>query len=383
MRLSFLLFDYFPYGGLQRDCLKIANLCAVRGHAVTILTRTWQGERPDRVEVELFGRRGISNVSRNRNWLRQLAATLPRRGSDGLIGFNKLPGLDVYYGSDPCYVAKTARLKPFWYRWLPRYQHFCGLERAVFAHGQTTRILLLTPHEIPAYQDHYQTEVERFHVLPPGVPRLKHSDASRAAARQRLRTELGCAADELLLLIVGSGFRVKGLDRAIKALATLPAGVRDHTRLVVIGQGRPGEFAWLARWLGVAGRVHFLGGRTDVPDWLLAADLLLHPAYSESAGMTLLEALTAGLPVLTTDTCGYAPHVERAGAGLVVKSPFAQNELNGALQRMLSSSSASPWRDNGLRYAANEDLYSCHEKAVQIIESVIRNKQDRPPASAA
>src|SRR5207253_1422682 len=44
MKLGFLLFDYFPFGGLQRDCLKIARLCATRGHDVTIFTRTWQGE---------------------------------------------------------------------------------------------------------------------------------------------------------------------------------------------------------------------------------------------------------------------------------------------------------------------------------------------------
>jgi UDP-glucose:(heptosyl)LPS alpha-1,3-glucosyltransferase len=36
--------------------------------------------------------------------------------------------------------------------------------------------------------------------------------------------------------------------------------------------------------------VHFLGGRGDVPEWLLASDVLVHPAYSESAGMILLEA---------------------------------------------------------------------------------------------
>src|SRR5258706_6951991 len=116
MKLGFLLFDYFPFGGLQRDCLKIATRCAERGHEVTVLTRTWQGERPATLAVELFGRQGLSNVARNRNWLRQLATTVPERALDGVVGFNKLPGLDVYYGSDPCYAAKVARLKSTWYR---------------------------------------------------------------------------------------------------------------------------------------------------------------------------------------------------------------------------------------------------------------------------
>jgi UDP-glucose:(heptosyl)LPS alpha-1,3-glucosyltransferase len=44
MNLAFVLFDYFAFGGLQRDCLKIAASCARRGHAITIFTRTWQGK---------------------------------------------------------------------------------------------------------------------------------------------------------------------------------------------------------------------------------------------------------------------------------------------------------------------------------------------------
>ena len=54
MKLGFLLFDYFPYGGLQRDCLKVAGVCAGRGHEVTIFTRTWQGEKPERLTSNYF-----------------------------------------------------------------------------------------------------------------------------------------------------------------------------------------------------------------------------------------------------------------------------------------------------------------------------------------
>src|SRR4030095_5890967 len=117
----------------------------------------------------------LSNVGRNRAWLRELTAVLPQRDLDGIIGFNKLTGLDVYYGSDPCYTAKVRRLKPFWFRWLPRFQHFAALEKAVFERGTGTHILLLTPHEIPLYQKAYGTEMERFHLLPPGIERQEFS----------------------------------------------------------------------------------------------------------------------------------------------------------------------------------------------------------------
>jgi UDP-glucose:(heptosyl)LPS alpha-1,3-glucosyltransferase len=370
MKLGFLLFDYFPFGGLQRDCLKIARLCATRGHEVTIFTRTWQGDQPGEIKVELFGRRGFSNVSRNRAWLKQLQSQLPQRKLDGMIGFNKLPNLDVYYGSDPCYAAKVERLKPRWYRWLPRYKHFRGLEEAVFARGRRTQVLVLTEEEIPRYQQFYDTERERFHLLPPGVERRTFSREQQRAIRERIRRTHGWREDENILLLVGSGFRVKGLDRAIHSLAALPSGLQQSTRLVVIGQNRSGEFELQARREGVGDRVHFLGGRDDVFDFLLAADVLVHPAYSEAAGMILLEALTAGLPVLTTDTCGYAFHIGCARAGRVLASPFDQSACDHALAEMLRAD-RSEWNRAGLSYAATEDLYSCHEHAVEIIEGVI------------
>src|SRR5688572_6868014 len=141
MKLGFLLFDYFPFGGLQRDCLKTAQLCAARGHEVKIITRTWEGERPGDVTIELFGRRGMTNVARNRVFVQQLAEWLPQQRLDGVIGFNKLPGLDVYYGADPCFDAKVRRLQPAYYRLLPRYRYYRSLEESVFARGKHTEIL--------------------------------------------------------------------------------------------------------------------------------------------------------------------------------------------------------------------------------------------------
>jgi UDP-glucose:(heptosyl)LPS alpha-1,3-glucosyltransferase len=376
MKLGFLLFEYFPYGGLQRDALRTAAVCAARGHDVTLLTRTWTGERPAGLAVKEYGRRGWTNVRRNENWISALNEDLPGRGFDGLIGFNKLPGLDVCFGSDPCYAARLARLKPFWRPWLPRSRHYRALESSVFARGLTTQILLLTRHEIPFYQQFYGTESERFHILPPGITRRTHTEKDRLKARADIRRERGWPAEEPLLLFVGSGFRVKGLDRAIAALAAMPPARRNRIRLAVIGgRDRPGRFARLARQAGLADRVHFLGGRDDVPDWMLAADLLLHPAHSESAGMVLLEAMTCGLPVLTTDTCGYAFHIEKAGAGRVLASPFVQKECNRELAAMLESPLQPEWRSAGWNYAAREDLYSCHERAADIIEKVATEKR--------
>jgi UDP-glucose:(heptosyl)LPS alpha-1,3-glucosyltransferase len=105
-----------------------------------------------------------------------------------------------------------------------------------------------------------------------------------------------------------------------------------------------------------------------VPDLLAAADLMLHPAYRESAGYTLLEAVVAGLPVLATETCGYAYHIVQAGAGAVCPEPFAQASLNKMLLDMLKQLPTAQWSANGLAYGAGDSLYTMPQAAADFIE---------------
>src|SRR5436190_18301030 len=113
-----------------------------------------------------------------------------------------------------------------------------------------------------------------------------------------------------------------------------------------------------------------MGGRDDLPCFLLAADLLLHPAYNENTGTVLLEAIVSGLPVLTTDVCGYADYIKKADAGMVLSSPFQQIEFNQTLAAMLLSPHRQRWQQNGLKFAKEADIYSMPERAVDMIESL-------------
>ena len=62
---------------------------------------------------------------------------------------------------------------------------------------------------------------------------------------------------------------------------------------------------------------------------------MVHPAYLESGGIVLMEAIVAGLPVLATGTCGFAPHIARAEAGYVLPEPFQQADLDAKLTEVL------------------------------------------------
>jgi len=139
-------------------------------------------------------------------------------------------------------------------------------------------------------------------------------------------------------------------------------------RLIAIGQDDPKPFVSMTRALGLGDKVRILKGRDDIPRFLLGADLLIHPAYNENTGTVLLEAVVAGLPVLTTAACGYAHYIEEAGAGRVVPLPFDQAGFEALLAGMLADDAARrQWRASGLAWAETADIYSLPERAADII----------------
>ncbi|MDR0736803.1 MAG: glycosyltransferase family 4 protein [Zoogloeaceae bacterium] len=368
MQLAFCLYKYFPFGGLQRDFLRIALACRARGHGIRVYTLEWRGELPPGFDLALVPARAWWNHCRYREFSAWVEADLARRPVDRVIGFNKMPKLDIYYAADSCYEEMVRTLRNPLYRLSGRYRHFAAWERAVFAPESRTEILMISSAQQPCFMHHYGTPAERFHPLPPGISPDRRATADAPAIRAAFRVEFGLGDDDLLLLQIGSGFKTKGLDRSIAALAALPETLRARTRLIALGDDDPSPFLRQAKALGLGERIAILRGRDDIPRILLGGDLLIHPAYSENTGTVLLEALVAGLPVLTTDVCGYAHYIAEADAGRLIGTPFAQKELDTALADLLAAPETRARHSrHGLAFANQADLYSLHEKAADFI----------------
>ena len=372
MQLAFLLYKYFPYGGMQRDFRRFVEESQARGHQCRVYYISWQGEAIPGTDMRQVPVRARTHHRRNAKYLDWVQADLARDPVDGVVGFNKMPGLDVYYAADSCYLDKALNERGPLYRRGARFRHFAAYEKAVFDPAAHTQILLISETEKAKFVQHYRTPEKRMHMLPPGIARDRCAGEDAAPRRRAAREMLQAADGEQLFLFVGSGFIKKGLDRAIRGLAHARAEQAHHPmRLLVVGQDKERRFRRMARKLGVDRAVQFLGGRDDVPELLLAADALVHPALDEAAGIVLLEALVAGLPVICTDVCGYAHHIAAARAGLVLRSPYSQDDLNAAMLRTLDGVYRSQCRDTGLVYARLTDLYSMHSTGAELIERAV------------
>lgn len=383
MNLIFVIYSYFPHGGQQRDFMRILNECRARGHTITVYTLKWSGEKPEGVTIHLAPVRALTRTrlyKKFSRWFEKAIKTEDDRENGvqnrTIVGFNKMPGLDVYYAADPCFAEMAATQRGSYYRYSSRYKHFSAFEESVFGRDSSTEILYLSPQQRAAFKTYYPECESRLHALPAGLAEDRRladrspvaREARKKAAREKLNNELNISQTATLVMQIGSGFKVKGVDRALRAIASLPLETRREVHYLLVGSGKSAPYLRLAKKLGIANEVTIVGGRDDVPDLLAAADLMLHPAYRESAGYTLLEAVVAGLPVLATETCGYAYHIVQAGAGAVCPEPFAQASLNKLLLDMLQQLPTAQWSANGLAYGAGDSLYTMPQAAADFIE---------------
>lgn len=374
LHFAFLIFKVFPFGGVQRDMLRIADDCAEKGHEVTILTGSWRGEMPNssRIHLRILATYGRLNHQRHANLITNMQLAISQKTYDLIVGFNRMAGLDVHYVADPCYIAKAYK-RGWWHKLSGRYRFFKQTEAAVFGEQSSCQLLMLANQDINTYQHWYHTPISRFHILSPSIPFVRFSGISQTESRISLRREFNLPADAIVVLMVGSAFMRKGLDRAIEALAHLPPEIKKNTWLLGVGEDEPQTMLMLAKKQGVASRVMIEDGRADIAELMKGADMLIHVARSELAGIVIIEALTAGLPVLVSGICGYAEHVANANAGVVLSESFDQNVCNETLKKMLENLGGK-YQHNALNYTAKLYEQFSQTQEADLLETFAQQK---------
>lgn len=378
MKLAFVIFRYFPFGGLQRDMLALAQFFQQQGHAITIFCNRWQGEKIAGIEVVEIPARGVFNVAGVKNFVDQFMQKFPRAEFDALIGFNKMPGLDIYFAGDTCFAYKAYCERNWLYRLMPRSRLYLRYEAAVFAEHSATRVLSLVDGEQKKFARFYATPPERFHALPPGILPEHIACTDPQSAYVRLRAELHLAASTRVILCLGSGFHTKGVDISIATFAELQKQF-PHSALLVVGNDEPGKYRAQATALNVAEKVFFLGARSPVGDLLHGADLLLHPARKELAGNVILEAMLCACPVLASDHCGYAHYVVEHQLGELIAKSATPASIAQQIHTLLLVDK-SHWQIQADKLPQRSDFFARAQSALETIATIVQQKNSQPKA---
>jgi glycosyltransferase involved in cell wall biosynthesis len=158
-------------------------------------------------------------------------------------------------------------------------------------------------------------------------------DTQGFAAAQGDRAKFNLPAGAFLLLFVGD-LRTprKNLGTVLEALRHLP----DHVHIAVAGYLPGSPYPEQARSLGIAARVHFLGLVKDMPVLMHSVDAFVFPSRYEAMSLSLLEAMAAGLPVVTARTAGGA-EIITPECGIVLDDPDDPEALAGAIAQLAES----------------------------------------------
>ena len=111
MKIAVCLYKFFPFGGLARDFLNIMMICRDRGYEIDVYVLEWQGEIPEGFNVHVVSVKAWTNHDKVNKFINQITPEIKKGSYDLVVGFNKIPGLDVYYAADPCYLDRVKNQK--------------------------------------------------------------------------------------------------------------------------------------------------------------------------------------------------------------------------------------------------------------------------------
>lgn len=175
-------------------------------------------------------------------------------------------------------------------------------------------------------------------VIPNCVGTREFSPSARLVHRTEARLKRNFPDSELVLLLIGNDWLVKGLPAVLKAMA---AATGLPLRLLVAGDDLRGPYQEMAKSLGILERCSWESTRSDVIDLYAAADVYVSPSLEDSFGMPVAEAMACGLPVVTSVFAGVSGLMRNEIDGFILEDPRDVQALQILLERLHS--------DNALR----------------------------------
>ncbi len=354
MKMGLVRRGYSPTGGAEAYLRRFADAAVAAGHSCVLFASEWPEGAWARERVQLAGKSP-------REFADALAASKPRERCDFLFSLERVWQCDAYRAGDGVHAAWLARRAEFEPAWRSFFRRFSGkhrglleIERALFSPGGAGVVIANSKWIKREIEQQFGFPPERIHVVYNGVPAF----SPPPNARTEVRAELGLGAEDYVMLFAGSGWDRKGLRFAIDAVN---ASTVKPTLLVA---GRGNESA-----MPSSDRVRFLGPIADMSRVLAAADAFILPTLYEPFSNACLEALAAGLPVLTTEQNGFAEIIERGVEGEVFADPRDTAALAAGIDRWADAARRAEVRPRLLEKAARFTIEENVRSTLAILEN--------------
>ena len=294
------------WGGGEEQVLGLARHLRNAGHLVSVAAHPggplWRALRAAEIDVHPLAVRNGFDFRAVRA-LRALAA-----GADIVhLHTARAHALALWLGRDGEHRVVTRRMD---YQPRPRFYARLLYNRRV------DRVVAISE-RIRVVLEEAGVEPTRISVIPSGVE-IERFTAAEGAREDTRRVEWCAAPTDIVVLVVGALVLRKGHAVLLEAARELAArGMR--LQYAFCGEGeRRSELERQVMRLGLAGTVHFMGRRDDVPRLLAGADLVAMPSLHEGLGVAALEAMAAARPLIASRTGGLVEVLREGETGSLV-----------------------------------------------------------------
>ncbi len=379
MNLAFLTKQYDTVGGTERDLYELTRRLALNGHDIHVYCYDRREDPPEGIRIHDVP---ICGISRNAK-LRALAHSAVRMaysgGHDLIISFAKVCKQDIVRcegGTHKQFLIEAGQqdsaLKQLTRRLSPYHRNMLRIERQQYKPSNFRRILAISKSVKADIIKAYDVPADSIEVVYSGIDASRFHPDNITMHRKAVRHEYNIGQDAYVVLFLGNGFRRKGLDHLLQALAQLHNEKVDC--LVVGSDAKLSQYQKQANQCGLAGRVRFAGVQPDPERFFAASDLFVLPSRQEGFGNVTLEAMATGIPAIVSGCAGSAEVVGERFPQWIIKDPANHRKLAEKIAAVMKSGNiAKETRQLALAYSLDANAKATEE----IYEQVLAEKREK------
>lgn len=338
MRLAIVIKDYDESkGGAERFLVglipRLTELCT----SVDLIVNRVNGKVPIGIKLQ---------VAKAANWSSILYPLTFNWSVQKIIRKNKY---DAVYGLTQIYPQDIYRagggLEHSWFE--IRYKKICSrllnllrlrtlvrfyIENRIFQKGNYKKIITNSNLCKNQILHHYNVSPEDIEVIYNGVDKSRFNVKARDLYKKEIRNLLSIPIGGKVILFMSNNWKRKGLAELLKAFSGLKDG---NVWLIIAGRGNQKDYDSLVKNMGIDGKIKFCNPTKEPEKFYGASDIFVLPTYYDPCANVCLEAMSCGLPVITTRTNGASELIREGINGFIIDEPEDVQGLMHSLEKAL------------------------------------------------
>ncbi len=334
-------------GGAESYAVALSAYLLEQGWEVHLFGERWDGEPSGAIFHPIRVPRYLPAWLKLLVFDRRHRRLLRRHPMDAVLGFGNTTTMSVYQSHGGVHRYSTERKlhsepRP-WRRLVKRAMIMMSIKQWVrhwiesAPFRQQPRPVLIAISEMIRQDMHraFGVDTEDIHLVYNGVDTDRFHPDLRRRHRGALRRQQGVQDSDIIFLFVSYDLKKKGMLPLIEAAGRLRSDGHTRFQLWVIGGMPDAAMNRKVSRMGLDRTVRFMGKSKTVDVYYANADVFVLPTYYDACSLVAIEAMAAGLPVITTETNGAAGLITDGVSGHILSHPPTSAEIADRMRAMM------------------------------------------------